>query len=156
MRTIGVMNQKGGCGKTTLAINLCGALTHLGRRVLLVVHVGVHDGALVFDLLVIVEHQPTGIVMAMRDKLYPHIVDKGINCGMRMVRTNVPASELTDERIDQLFLELQRRVPIKASKVGQLKKKEALRALLHGAEWARQKLFGQGVGVAEPEPAPAE
>lgn len=36
MRTIAVMNQKGGCGKTTVAINLCGALVRLGRRVLLV------------------------------------------------------------------------------------------------------------------------
>lgn len=36
MRTIAVMNQKGGCGKTTIAINLTGALTQLDRRVLLV------------------------------------------------------------------------------------------------------------------------
>jgi chromosome partitioning protein len=30
------MNQKGGCGKTTIATNLCGALAELERRVLLV------------------------------------------------------------------------------------------------------------------------
>ncbi len=36
MRTIAVMNQKGGCGKTTIAINLSSALHRLGHRVLLV------------------------------------------------------------------------------------------------------------------------
>ncbi len=36
MRTIAVMNQKGGCGKTTVAINLCGALQQIERRTLLV------------------------------------------------------------------------------------------------------------------------
>jgi chromosome partitioning protein len=36
MKTIAIVNQKGGCGKTTVAVNLASALAGLGQRILLV------------------------------------------------------------------------------------------------------------------------
>ncbi len=36
MKTIAVVNQKGGCGKTTVSINLASALAGAGKKTLLV------------------------------------------------------------------------------------------------------------------------
>jgi tRNA-splicing ligase RtcB len=69
----------------------------------------------------------------------PFAVDKGINCGMRMVRSDLPASACTERMLDALYTELQRQVPIQPNKDTLLSKKEVRRALTEGAGWARQR-----------------
>lgn len=63
MRTIGVLNQKGGVGKTTSVVNIAAALANMGKRVIaidmdpqahLTIHLGVNPetaGAGVYDVL---------------------------------------------------------------------------------------------------------
>jgi tRNA-splicing ligase RtcB len=81
---------------------------------------------------------PTGIVLATRDRFVPFAIDKGLNCGMRMVASNLPASACTDAMLDALYAELQRRIPIQPHAEPQLKKKDVRRALTEGARWARE------------------
>lgn len=82
MRTIAVMNQKGGCGKTTVAINLCGALERLDQRVLLVdmdpqahatIGVGVDSEgrqATTYDLLTEDAVGPADAMVKVTDRLF--------------------------------------------------------------------------------------
>src|SRR5206468_11046794 len=55
---------------------------------------------------------PTGTVVVRRSHIVPRAIDPGINCGMRMIATSVPAKELSPQRLDQLFGGLIERIPI--------------------------------------------
>jgi tRNA-splicing ligase RtcB (3'-phosphate/5'-hydroxy nucleic acid ligase) len=79
---------------------------------------------------------PTGIVLATRDHLVPFAIDKGINCGMRMVQSDLPASACTGRMLDALYTELQRHIPIQPHHEAVLRKKDVRRALSEGARWA--------------------
>src|SRR5919204_5286005 len=57
---------------------------------------------------------PTGTVVVSRSLLVPRAIDPGINCGMRMIATDVPARELTPARLDCLFAGLIEAIPVAA------------------------------------------
>ena len=84
---------------------------------------------------------PTGTVVAAKDMIIPRAVDTGICCGMRMVKTEINARELTAPILDELFAELQRTIPVMEHEQEPISKDDVVEILTHGGAWS-QKRFG--------------
>lgn len=96
-RIIAMVNQKGGVGKTTSAINLAAALAEYGRRVLMV------------------DFDPQGALSAglganpheLETTVYNVIMEKGVEVADALVSTHVPGVDLLPANIDLSAAEVQ-------------------------------------------------
>jgi tRNA-splicing ligase RtcB len=75
---------------------------------------------------------PTGTVVVSRSHFVPRAIDPGINCGMRMIATDVPVRELTPARLDRLFAGLIDAIPVTARETPVLTAAECERLLAEG------------------------
>ncbi len=84
---------------------------------------------------------PTGTAVAARNAIVPRAVDTGICCGMRMIRTEIEARELTAPVLDEIFGEMMRTIPVLEHEHEVLTKEDINEILVHGGVWS-QKRFG--------------
>lgn len=84
---------------------------------------------------------PTGTVVVTRNALVPRAVDTGINCGMRMIRTDIDARDLPVSALDTLFGILMKTVPGHEHDHDVLSRGDVEEIFVHGGQWS-QKMFG--------------
>ncbi len=86
---------------------------------------------------------PTGTVVAAKKYIVPRAVDTGINCGIRMVRTDIDVRALTPQSgvLDELFDELRRTIPVLEHEHDVLSEEDIADILVQGGQWS-QKRFG--------------
>ncbi|MCI0693256.1 RtcB family protein [candidate division KSB1 bacterium] len=84
---------------------------------------------------------PTGTVVAAKNRIVPRAVDTGINCGIRMVRSDIDVRALTAPVLDAIFDELRRTIPVLEHERDALSEEEVADILVQGGQWS-QKRFG--------------
>lgn len=84
---------------------------------------------------------PTGTVVAAKNRIVPRAVDTGINCGMRMLRSDIDVRALTVPFLDELFDELRRTIPVLEHEQNALNEEEVAEILVQGGKWS-QKRYG--------------
>ena len=82
---------------------------------------------------------PTGTAVAAAGAIVPRAVDTGICCGMRVVRTGVPASALAVPVLDALFNEFMATIPVLEHDDDVLSEQDVKDILVQGGAWSRRR-----------------
>lgn len=82
---------------------------------------------------------PTGLVTVSRGHIIPFAVDKGINCGIRMMTLPLSATEITTSQIDDFYAAIMKRVPVDKHLNPVISSEEFGEIIESGAEWAEKR-----------------
>jgi tRNA-splicing ligase RtcB len=82
---------------------------------------------------------PTGTVVVSRNAIVPRAMDVGINCGLRMVRSDIQVRELSTSTLDALFGTLMRTVPGHQHEHPVLSAADAQAIFVRGSAWSRER-----------------
>jgi tRNA-splicing ligase RtcB len=89
---------------------------------------------------------PTGTVVVSKNAIVPRVVDIGINCGLRMVRSDLEVRGLDAATLDRLFGVLMRTVPGHQHDHEVLTTADVADIFVRGGAWSRERF---GLGAAE-------
>lgn len=81
---------------------------------------------------------PTGTVVVSKDFVIPRAVDKGINCGMRMITTDIDVRDMTSSVLDNLFNTFMKTIPVDRHDHDILTKKDVEGILVNGGKWSKE------------------
>jgi tRNA-splicing ligase RtcB len=82
---------------------------------------------------------PTGTVVAAKDAIIPRAVDTGINCGIRMIRTEIDVRALAPNLLDEMFAGLMRAIPVSLHDHDVIQPDEVIEILADSAAWSRRR-----------------